>query len=169
MKYKTGDKVLVKDGSKGECGALSDIEFDYLVITDVSEAWYSYDAIYKGKKVGSCCVCYKDKDITPYSTVNKSTDKPTNFILQYELDRDPFETFATMREVEARIKELAKDATLKRESIKVYEIAKTYDVKLETRVIFGGVKVKMSEAKKPKKRKYKHSAAFLAKKAALAA
>ena len=72
-----------------------------------------------------------------------------NFILQYELDRDPFETFATMEEVEARIKELAKRPDLKRESIKVYEIAKTYDVTLETRVIFGGTKVKVTD--QPKK------------------
>jgi hypothetical protein len=109
-----------------------------------------------------------------YELVTDDKEKlkePVNFILQYELDTDPFETFATMKEVEARIKELAKRTDLKRESIKVYEIAKTFDVKLETRIIFGGVKVKLSEKAKPKKakkRKYKHSAAYLAKKAAVA-
>lgn len=75
---------------------------------------------------------------------------PTRFILQYELDKDPFENFATMKEVEARIKELSLRSDLKRESIKVYEIAKTYDVSLETRVIFNGLlgpKVRMNEKK----------------------
>lgn len=69
------------------------------------------------------------------------------FILQYELDSDPFETFATMEEIETRIKELAKCSDLKRESIKVYEIAKTYDVTLEQRVFFKlfGEKVTMKE------------------------
>jgi hypothetical protein len=73
-----------------------------------------------------------------------------NFLLQYELDEDPFETFATLKEVEDRIKELAKRPDLKRESIKVYEIAKTYDVRLETRVLFGP-KVKLEEQPKRKK------------------
>lgn len=87
------------------------------------------------------------------SESEKSAKLPVKFILQYELDKDPFETFATMKEVEARIEELAKRPDLKRDSIKVYEIAKTYDVKLETRILFGGVKVKTTERVQPKTKK----------------
>jgi hypothetical protein len=92
-------------------------------------------------------------------------ERPVAFILQYELDRDPFETFATMAEVEARIKELAKRADLKRESIKVYEIAKTYDVKLETRVFFGP-RVKMEEQKPKRGRPRKSDMSVKEKRAA---
>jgi len=73
--------------------------------------------------------------------------KDVRFILQYELDRDPFETFSTMQEVEDRIKELAKRPDLKREGIKVYEVSKTYDVEIESRVLFNlfGQRVKVTE------------------------
>ena len=73
------------------------------------------------------------------------------FILQYELDKDPFETFGTMKEVEARIKELVKRADLNRDSIKVYEIAKTYDIRLETRIVFDP-KVTITKTKKRTKK-----------------
>lgn len=92
-----------------------------------------------------------------FATAPVEENTEVRFILQYELDKDPFETFGSMKEVEARIKELAKRADLKRESIKVYEIAKTYDVTLETRVIFGGTKVRIEAAEPHTKRKYVRS------------
>jgi hypothetical protein len=60
------------------------------------------------------------------------------FILQYELDSDPFELFYTEKELRARIAELAEKAELKRDSIKVYEIKKVRTVKL-------GVKITISK------------------------
>lgn len=99
---------------------------------------------------------FSDDELRPYGyekAEGATTASEVKFILQYELDEDPFETFVTMKEVEARIKELAKRADLKRESIKVYEVAKTYDVKLETRVIFGGTKVKLEEKARPAAKK----------------
>lgn len=79
---------------------------------------------------------------------------PVNFILQYELDSDPFETFSTMEQVQSRIKELAKRPNLKRDSIKIYEVSKTYDVSIETRVVLGAIlgdKVAMKKrGRKPK-------------------
>jgi len=80
-----------------------------------------------------------------FHVVNSEPQGPIAFILQYELDHDPFETFATMKEVEARIKELAKRADLKRESIKVYEVAKTYHVSLDTRVFFNALATETGE------------------------
>lgn len=64
-----------------------------------------------------------------------------NFILQYDLKVDPFELFETMKEVEARIKVLASNPDLNRDTIKIYEIKNILSVKLDTRVIIGGLKV----------------------------
>jgi hypothetical protein len=61
---------------------------------------------------------------------------PPRFILQYELDKDPFELFATEKEVRTRIKELAERHDLKRDSIKVYEIKNVRAVKLGTSIKF---------------------------------
>ncbi len=80
-------------------------------------------------------------DLTHYVFVPPT---PVNFILQYDLDVDPFETFETMKEVQARIKELAKRPDLNRDTVKVYEVSKTYDVRLETTLIFG-VRGKLTE------------------------
>lgn len=148
MTFKIGDKVRCKwndNGTQeyvGKTGKITGITGSYS---------YPYEV-----------------DFTTWDFSEKELEliKPAeiNFILQYELERDPFETFATLKEVEARIKELAKRPDLKRESIKVYQIAKTYEVSLETRVIFGGHKVKLTEKKNKGKRKYEHTRAYLEKK-----
>ena len=62
--------------------------------------------------------------------------QPPRFILQYELDEDPFELFATEKEVRVRINELADKPNLKRDSIKVYEIKNVRAVKLGTSIKF---------------------------------
>ena len=61
--------------------------------------------------------------------------KKVNFILQYELDEDPIEEFETLVQVRKRIKELLEDETLKRDSLKVYEIKSVKEVKLSTQII----------------------------------
>ena len=68
--------------------------------------------------------------------LNNKKSAPPRFILQYEPDTDPFELFATEKEVRARIKELAEKASLKRDSIKVYEIKTVRVVKLGTSIKF---------------------------------
>lgn len=60
-------------------------------------------------------------------------------ILQYELDRDPIETFCSMQEVEDRIRVLSKRADLKRDSIVVYEVGKTFNVTLQTRIVLNNL------------------------------
>lgn len=60
--------------------------------------------------------------------------KPVKFALQYELDSDPTEYFATLPEVKARIKELAGRSDLKRESIFIHTLAKTQNVELGTSI-----------------------------------
>lgn len=60
------------------------------------------------------------------------------FILQYETDTDPFEFFATEKELRKRIAELAERSDLKRDSLVVYVIRRTRTVKL-------GVKITISK------------------------
>jgi hypothetical protein len=60
------------------------------------------------------------------------------FILQYELDSDPFELIYSEKELRARIAELAENPRLKRDSIKVYDIKRVRTVKL-------GVKITISK------------------------
>lgn len=64
------------------------------------------------------------------STSRAKASLTMKYILQYELDTDPFELFATMKEVKARIAELAGHRELRRDKIFVYEIAKTQKVEL---------------------------------------
>lgn len=86
---------------------------------------------------------------------------PVNFILQYELEVDPFEMFENMADVERRIKELAKNPDLKREQICVYEVKSVLAVRLDTRVIFGNsvkvyTKAPVVKKGKPRGRKSKY-------------
>ena len=69
---------------------------------------------------------------------NKRTSKPkpTKFILQYELDEDPFETFTTKKALVARIKELLERSDLKRESMVVYNVSKVSPVTASWKVDF---------------------------------
>jgi hypothetical protein len=137
-KFKVGDRVrTTKDCYPLKAGEVHTVE------------QYSDGKTLMLYKLGGVCTCDTTWELV--EQVPTVLAHEIRFILQYELDKDPFETFATMKEVEARIKELAKRSDLKRESIKVYEIAKTYDVSLETRIVFGP-KVKLSEGKAVTKR-----------------
>lgn len=59
---------------------------------------------------------------------------PPKFILQYELDADPFEFFPTEKEARKRIAELGERTDLKRDSIRLIEIRKIRTVKLGTKI-----------------------------------
>lgn len=67
--------------------------------------------------------------VTPFNGKLKAV-LPPKFILQYELDQDPFELFTTMKEVKARIAVLAENRSLKRDKIFIYEIANIQKVEL---------------------------------------
>lgn len=74
--------------------------------------------------------------------VKSGKQLPVKFLLRYDLHSDPVEEYATLKEVKARIAELVKNEKvngLKRDSIRVYEIKKTYPVKVETAVTIKGI------------------------------
>ena len=60
--------------------------------------------------------------------------KPVKFALQYELDKDPTEYFATLPEVKARLKELSGNSSLKRDKIFLHTLSKTQKVELGTSI-----------------------------------
>lgn len=83
------------------------------------------------------------------------------YILQYELEEDPFETFSTLKEVESRIRELADRSDLKRDSIVVYEVAKTIKVELDHKITMRGIRAPRAVAvKKVAKRAKKRVAKY---------
>lgn len=123
-KFKVGDKVIgndnadreyhvTKKGYKGTVDAVFDdgtIEVDkYKVFADC------FDLLSKAKP-------------TP--------KKPTNFILKYDLDRDPIEEFSTLPEVKKRIQELLTNPSFKKDSVVVYELKHKINIKLSTQISF---------------------------------
>lgn len=71
-----------------------------------------------------CSVKVNGKEtIYTISSVRKlSRESKINFLLQYELDEDPWEEFETMPQVRKRIKELLERDDLKEDSMVVYEV-----------------------------------------------
>ena len=61
---------------------------------------------------------------------------PVNFLLKYDLDKDPIEEYETMEQVKDRIKVLSERSDLKRDSIVVYEIKRKKMVSIETKIKF---------------------------------
>ncbi len=100
---------------------------------------------------GSGCSCGKHSWVlepTGYELVKSGKKgkadkpKPVNFLLKYDLDTDPVEEYATLKEVKARIADLVKNEKtnrFKRDSIVVYEIKKVTRVKVETSVSIKGI------------------------------
>ena len=81
------------------------------------------------------------KDQYTLKTLDKYIKNPkkqtkVNFLLKYDLDEDPIEEFETMKEVEARIKELLieHEDDLQRDSIKIYGINTIHQVELKTSI-----------------------------------
>lgn len=83
---------------------------------------------------GGCSCPYKWEKI---GTGQAKKSAEPKFILQYELDSDPFEFFMTEKDLRKRIEELAANPSLKRDSMKVYTIKSVRSVKL-------GVKISIS-------------------------
>ena len=134
MQFKIGDKVEatkeidgeVRKGSKGKVLHVEDgrvslgVEWEKKCLTGGHElnngkakkghGWYVHPSAIKLIKSGPV--------------------RPTKFLLQYELDEDPVEEFATMEEAQARAKELFEtNDDLKKDSVVIWEVAKKYTVK----------------------------------------
>lgn len=58
-----------------------------------------------------------------------------NFLLCYELDEDPIEEFETLAQVRKRIGELLEDDSLKRDSLKVYEVKSVKAVTIRETIV----------------------------------
>lgn len=112
MKFKVGDRVRATQNCSGTREGRV-----YTVHEDEEGDLYIED-----------CTCQETWELA-----NRKGKKP-NFLLQYELDEDPIEEFETMKEVEERIQELSERNDLKRDSLVIYEIAKKYEVKIETKI-----------------------------------
>jgi hypothetical protein len=90
---------------------------------------------------GASCDCSNHYWIVHSNQIDKINSKgktvapkPSKFALQYELNKDPTEYFAILPEVKARLKELAENSSLKRDSIFLHTIAKTQKVELGTSI-----------------------------------
>lgn len=119
--FKKGDKV--KGNNIGcDCDG-----HDYLIITDVRKGIYHYDGYKNNKIFASCYECFKDSDLVLFKKGKKSID--AKFLLQYEIEEDPFEEFQTIIDIKKRIKELVKDGA---HSFIVWEIKKKIVLDVET-------------------------------------
>ena len=81
------------------------------------------------------------KEIQLVKNGKTTKPKPYKFALQYELDKDPTEYFHDIKEVKARVKELAADSSLKRDQIFVHEIKSTKQIKINTIIGFKFVSI----------------------------
>ena len=83
MKYKVGDKCIVKPESKYMCSHCKDLDFDYIEIIKVEASsvnleprYYAYKAI-RNEEVVGVCNCYTDKDLSPYKPKKDIADIDT--------------------------------------------------------------------------------------------
>lgn len=123
MKFKVGDRVKVKTREfKGVTGTISEIEKDDIYCRNWSDNPGAKQHLQTADLI---LISRKDKNMKA---------KKVNFILQYDREEDPIETFETQKEVIERITELAKDEEVQQDSYKVYEVKKSYEVKVTTTV-----------------------------------
>ena len=130
MKFKKGDEVVCvgngKDDNQDENGGTGWKKGFKFKVGDITEG---KNNIYWPGNGGSgvyenflkLAKCYKQPKI--------------NFLLQYELDEDPWEEFSTIEEVDERIRDLvANEDTLKKDSMVVYEVKSKKIVTVETKI-----------------------------------
>ena len=123
-KFKIGDKVRnARNGFEGRVGTIDkvdDSDIPYRLLFDDGETgWHTARMVQ---------TLSKSSEPKPKPTL------PPKLILQYELDADPFEFFATEKEARKRIAELAQRTDLKRDSIRLIEIKKIRTVKLGVQI-----------------------------------
>jgi len=117
-KFNVGDTVrLIRDCSGLKAGYVGPI-----VLVE--------GELFVGETPGQRCGC----EYSNWEMVAEAPKQLVKFILQYELDEDPLETFATLTAAKNRVKELAARPDLKRDSIVLYEVAKIYNISLDTTV-----------------------------------
>lgn len=135
MKYKIGDKVLIrKDLVTDECGSDSVVsemlkyrgkiatikrytDIAYMIDLD-GGSWGWTNEMFKGKVDGK-----------------KIKAPKVNFLLKYDLDEDPIEEFETMKEVDERINWLVEnESSLRKDSIVIYEVKAKHQVSIETKI-----------------------------------
>ncbi len=79
MKYKPGDKCVVKPECELWCSTCENSYFDYIEIKSINfeHEYYTYKAIKNGEEVRWCRECYKDKDLLPYKPKKDIADIST--------------------------------------------------------------------------------------------
>jgi len=135
MKYKVGDRIICG----GDKGVICKIDGDGYIMEfmDVDSGWSRDNSIPSGyKSVGSNTYYFvNDDDIKLISKGKTMKPKKVNFLLKYDLDEDPIEEFETMKEVDARIKELIEEEdSLQKDSIVIYEVKAKHKVTVATKI-----------------------------------
>lgn len=130
-KFKVGDrvkltrKILSADAEVGATGTLSELT-----------SWKGSPAWHVTNKSENDGMIWTEEQMELLSPAKPQLSP--KFILQYELDKNPFEFFVAEKDVRKRIAELAERTDLKRDSIRLIEIKKIRTVKL-------GVKISISK------------------------
>ncbi len=129
MKFKVGDKVKIikiidDDGDmyqkdKGKIGKITDIDNNHT---------HPYSLDCKGLMADF----FLENEL---ELVKKSKPaKPPKFLLQYELDEDPIEYFEMLPQARNRLKELVKDETLKRHTVRLFELKRELSVEIKDNI-----------------------------------
>src|SRR5438045_3604830 len=129
-KFKVGDRVTSRwpgDRSNGLSGRVARVfRFDCDVDFDPPFAGWGDEHSHRWS------VAKENLVVERHRSRSSATPK---FLLRYELDVDPVEEFATLPGVKARIKELLSNRSLKRDSIKVYELKSILDVQIQDLIV----------------------------------
>lgn len=128
-KLKVGNKIVIVETVNDKIFPQFIEKRGSIVKVDVEGSTYPYEVDVDGVDVW----CKRVRAVGAAKDI-----APPKFILQYELDTDPFEFFATEKDARKRIAELAERTDLKRDSIRLIEIKKIRTVKL-------GVKISISK------------------------
>ena len=139
MKFKIGDKVRILSKSVG--GGLSTSNIFKEAGKERGNYWVvriEDDTYYKGVKRylvvdsikdGTSGDHFLEKDLILVK--NSKIPKQPKFLLQYELDEDPVEYFDNLPQVRKRLKELNKDSTFKRDSVRLFELKRELEVEIK--------------------------------------
>lgn len=123
-KFQLGDKVQVDDS-----GVLKKDSVGIITAID-GETAYCYTVTGKDKAGIKEYDYYCDDDLKQI-VITKTPLKP-NFLLKFDAGREFSEEFETMKQVQARIKELSTRSDLQRDSLVIYEVKAKKVIKLST-------------------------------------
>lgn len=128
-KFKVGDKLKVLDTSNVRSYHAEESIGKTFVLDSVRAASLNQnDRICPFNNDFGCN--YKASDFKIFGSKTKK-QKPPKFLLQYELDEDPVEYFDSLPQVRKRLKELTKDETLKRHTVRLFELKKELSVDIK--------------------------------------